>query len=526
MDITYLGHAGFLIESDQNLLLIDPWLNPDGAFSKSWYQFPDNHFLFNEINDYFSKSQKAKYIYISHEHKDHFDEYFLNSLRDKEFNFIIPKYKSKTFKRDILKIQCNKIIECLDSVELMINDMSIRLFIDDTGINRDSAIGIKSNDYTFLNMNDCKIYERADEIKSYYDVINVSAVQFSGATWYPICFDFDESEKQKLMLDKKNKKFQLVLNFLNIINSNYYIPSAGPPCFLADELKYINFIKNSQFPRSDEFIDFLNESDTNCNVLSMNPGSKFIFKSEKLVGSNISIDKNFEKYINDYSNKYLNTYRSNNINFKELCNELILENTKKLKIFKNLSLEEPYPLYFIINEYDLHMVKIDFNIKKVELINSESYTFGNQYYKVNAPGWLYKKILNREISWADFSLTFRLKIIRNPNIYSSFVQGFILSEIKDCRFLLDMIMQLKSNEEKIIISNNNVNYQIDRYCPHMGADLKDCNIIDDKYVICPRHGWKFDITNNGKCIESHDATINAIKVNSPNKCKKVDKNEL
>ena len=66
LKITYLGHAGFVVESSDVLLLMDPWLSPNGAFCKSWYQYPNNHFLFDSVNEFFSKSEKDKYIYISH----------------------------------------------------------------------------------------------------------------------------------------------------------------------------------------------------------------------------------------------------------------------------------------------------------------------------------------------------------------------------------------------------------------------------------------------------------------------------
>ena len=75
-----------------------------------------------------------------------------------------------------------------------------------------------------------------------------------------------------------------------------------------------------------------------------------------------------------------------------------------------------------------------------------------------------------------------------------------------------MIMELQNQDKRIIISNiDNNEYEIDRYCPHTGADLKDTPITDCRYVVCPRHGWKFDLFNKGICKESHDATINVIK---------------
>ncbi len=39
MLITYLGHAGFCVETSRSLVIMDPWLSPLGAFDSAWFQF-------------------------------------------------------------------------------------------------------------------------------------------------------------------------------------------------------------------------------------------------------------------------------------------------------------------------------------------------------------------------------------------------------------------------------------------------------------------------------------------------------
>jgi|GEM_PF-5864128 len=43
---------------------------------------------------------KDKYIYVSHEHKDHFDLEFLNSLRSRDFELLIPKFRRNALALD------------------------------------------------------------------------------------------------------------------------------------------------------------------------------------------------------------------------------------------------------------------------------------------------------------------------------------------------------------------------------------------------------------------------------------------
>ena len=69
-----------MYETKNEMILMDPWMSKEGAFDSSWYQFPSNHKLGDEIRESISKTDKDVYIYISHDHKDHFDVPFLETL--------------------------------------------------------------------------------------------------------------------------------------------------------------------------------------------------------------------------------------------------------------------------------------------------------------------------------------------------------------------------------------------------------------------------------------------------------------
>ncbi|HET9888880.1 MAG TPA: (2Fe-2S)-binding protein, partial [Mycobacterium sp.] len=43
MQVTSVGHAGFLIQTQAGSILCDPWVNP--AYFASWFPFPDNSSL-------------------------------------------------------------------------------------------------------------------------------------------------------------------------------------------------------------------------------------------------------------------------------------------------------------------------------------------------------------------------------------------------------------------------------------------------------------------------------------------------
>jgi len=51
------------------------------SFRLSLVPIPRNHHLAAFVREKLSDSRKERFVYISHEHKDHFDPAFLNSLQ-------------------------------------------------------------------------------------------------------------------------------------------------------------------------------------------------------------------------------------------------------------------------------------------------------------------------------------------------------------------------------------------------------------------------------------------------------------
>ena len=84
MQVTSVGHAGFLIETKAGSILCDPWVNP--AYFASWFPFPDNSTLdWDALGD-------CDYLYVSHLHKDHFDPEHLRAHVNKDAVVLLPDY--------------------------------------------------------------------------------------------------------------------------------------------------------------------------------------------------------------------------------------------------------------------------------------------------------------------------------------------------------------------------------------------------------------------------------------------------
>ncbi len=516
MKIQSLGHAGFWVESEKTIIVCDPWLSDQGAFDGAWFQYPCNHHLADTVLDKFHTSSKQKFIYISHEHKDHFDINFLKTLIDCDFQFIIPSFRRNELFSSISAHFTQKVVLALDNLKITAGDCNVTLFIDDNELNRDSAILISNEDLKFLNLNDCKIYDRLTKIRNENKNIAALAIQFSGATWHPTCYDYDEETYSKISKKKVLSKFELVAKAIDKIAPKFVIPSAGPACFLDPDLIHINFQESNIFPKADLFINYLQRRNkiefSKCyNLL---PSDILDLESDVFTSNfDKSIhDENFETYIREYASRYDNFFEKRkkkiNLSSKEkYWKSLIQILVGKLDAFTEKK-QIHRCLYFQLYEIDDQLIKIDFqnNILSIvpEITEKDHYLISVHLYDL-------VPVLDKEMTWEDFSLTFRMKLNREPDIYQVLIQGFLILEAEDLEMFCEHVISIENKNERITIEVQGCKMTVDRYCPHQGADLKNGWIEEDRYLICPRHGWRFDLMNEGTC-HSNNACVHAINL--------------
>ena len=104
--------------------------------------------------------------------------------------------------------------------------------------------------------------------------------------------------------------------------------------------------------------------------------------------------------------------------------------------------------------------------------------------------------------------TFRMQLSRTPDTYNTLVAGFLLVEAEDLPAFCDKHRAIEERRERCIVEAGGKQYEIDRFCPHLGGDLERGSVEADRYLVCPRHGWRFDLQNGGACV-GNAGTVNA-----------------
>jgi UDP-MurNAc hydroxylase len=513
MEIMYLGHAGFCVETADAILVMDPWLSSHGAFDAAWFQFPQNHHLAPLLRQRLAASRKPRFIYISHEHHDHFDPDFLAGL-PKDVTYLIADFQRPAVKDALVSLGASRVIACAHGQAVAIPGGCVKLYLDDSGLNRDSGILFRSADTAFLNLNDCKLYDELPEIVRSEGPISVFTCQFSGATWHPTCYDYSRDEYERISRHKMMSKFEMVARAIDITKPQVYLPSAGPACFLDPALLHLNFERVNIFPRVPKLFQYFEKrlADSPTRLMDISPGDILHTPDNRMVrNGGTALDENdFESYIKSYTAQYTAFFsaqqsRGLQHDAESVLAQLKIELERKLSEF-TLHTRVQVPLYFGLLDHARALVRVGFAERAVEIVPAVREL---DYYSIVAPAWQVSRILDRSITWEQFALTFRMRLNRKPDIYQTLIQGFLLMEPEDLNWFCAKLLEIEEKQKRSVIEAGGTRYSIDRYCPHQGADLSQGWLDQGRLWTCPRHRWQFALDKDGRCLTS-DASIHAI----------------
>jgi UDP-MurNAc hydroxylase len=515
MRITFLGHAGFCVETEHAIVITDPWLSPNGAFDSAWFQYPRNHHLAALVQEKLADDSKARYVYISHEHKDHLDVDFMASLRCRDFTLVIPQFRRDYLETAFADYRCLDVVACADGGEVEIPGGSLKLYLDDSELNRDSAILVRAGDTRFLDLNDCRIFDALPMILREEGSIDVFACQFSGAGWHPTCYAYPRETYTAISEKKVRAKFLAVARALTTLKPRVYIASAGPPCFLDPRLLHLNFEPVNIFPRPPQLHAFLEQrvGSQGTSWPDMMPGDivdaeagSVVYRSPERVD-----ESTHERYVRSYAALYEGFFEERRRRFEEQGqNGHLLESLRAALLDKleGLTLHDRIetPLFFVLEDQPERFLRVDFPKKQVEYATVADDT--NQY-TIAAPSWEVARVLDGKITWDDFSLSFRMELNREPDVYHTVVQGFLRLETEDMNWFCAKLLNIENNQERIVVEAGGRRYAVNRYCPHQGGDLTRAWVEEDRFLTCPRHQWQFDLENEG-AARRNEGCIHAV----------------
>ena len=233
MRITFLGHAGLFVETRHGSVLCDPWFTP--AYFGSWFPFPRNDHL--DVTRFGSPD----YLYLSHLHLDHYDPAFLSRHVDTSATVLLPQFAVPYQEEALRRLGFTRFERPPHGEAVDLDGLEVALFAMNEpadGPLGDSALIVGDGEVRILNQNDARpgdiaALQRLGPYDGHF-------LQFSGAIWYPVAYDFPPEEKARLGRTKRANQMERARQYVEWIGAAHVFPSAGPPCFLDDDLFAVN----------------------------------------------------------------------------------------------------------------------------------------------------------------------------------------------------------------------------------------------------------------------------------------------
>ncbi|NBW31916.1 MAG: (2Fe-2S)-binding protein, partial [bacterium] len=143
----------------------------------------------------------------------------------------------------------------------------------------DSALLVDDGEERLLNLNDSRPTDPDRLLVQ--GAIDICLLQFSGAIWYPMVYEMPTKAAEALAKKKRAAQFTRAARYVEIISPRVVIPSAGPPCFLDDELFRWNDVHDADdsiFPDQRFMVERL-QAEGQAAVLML-PGSVGAFNAD------------------------------------------------------------------------------------------------------------------------------------------------------------------------------------------------------------------------------------------------------
>lgn len=239
--LTFLNHAGFIVEDETSLLICDPWLE-GSAFNGGWSLVDSSTSNF-EVHTYCRDSRKQPFIWYSHEHSDHFNVKFLRGFVD-EFPEVEVLFQ-KTIDRRVVAFLSSlgvRVVEVDESPFHMSPNLKISVFPFGGS---DSFCFVEVHGRTILNLNDCSVntpveLETVDRrLPRRHGRIDIMMTQFGYASWVGNEEDWQTREKYAAeILDR-------MIDQVSFFSPENVVPFASFVKFSLPDNEYLNDHQNT-----------------------------------------------------------------------------------------------------------------------------------------------------------------------------------------------------------------------------------------------------------------------------------------
>jgi UDP-MurNAc hydroxylase len=523
MRITSIGHAGMLVETAAGRIVCDPWFTP--AYFASWFPFPDNSAFGSEADP--AGIRDAEYLFVSHLHHDHFDPHWLGANMSKDTTVLLPDYQVPDLREELEKLGFRNFVQTRNR-EVTELPGGLRILIDalitpTDGPLGDSGLAIDDGEVRIFNQNDARPVE--DGPVTAFGPYDAHFLQYSGAIWYPMVYDFPERMKATVGRRKRENGMARALRYVDQFQAKQVFPFAGPPCFLdgRDDLFALNDFDDDPanvFPSQLAFLEFMREQGHDNGHLFV-PGTTVVLgadgKCEIEQVSQAQIDEIYgdrRGYLTNYQKRAQPQIDAMHAGLPQDKSDLVGQLKEWIEpllawadhtcagLNGRILLETTVPEDSTdprAGEVDLQIV-FDFLTRTVGVWDGEA----ECRYKFRTERPLIEHLVRtRTADWVnELFLSCRFQASRKGP-YNEYIYTFFKSLSEEHMTYVEGYYAESSDVTDLAKAEG---YAVQRHCPHLKADLTRFGTVDDGVLTCSMHGWQFDLAS-GRCLTSDDRKL-------------------
>src|SRR6478735_3876726 len=223
--IQFLNHASVRIITDAVTLVSDPWLS--GSICNNGWE------LIWTSEQLYPLAADSRFVWISHEHPDHFSPEFFRRLDGKKPEVLFQSTRDRRVARYLTDRGFS--VRELSRHERFPLSSREQFMIGRSGL-YDSWSLFESPAKRILNINDCIVKTAADlrAIKKRVGHVDVLLTQFSYAGWV------GSRSSKRLREEGAKRRLDVVRNQLTHLEPDYVIPFASFVRFCHEENSYLN----------------------------------------------------------------------------------------------------------------------------------------------------------------------------------------------------------------------------------------------------------------------------------------------
>jgi len=504
MRITFLGHAGCLVQTRHGSVLCDPWFTP--AYFGSWFPFPRNDDVHTDA------MHSPDYLYISHLHHDHFDPEWLTTNVSKDARVLLPEFGIDLLARELRAIGFHDFVRTKHGERVDLDGLGITILAMTTpadGPLGDSAIVIDDGSTRLLNQNDARVGD-LDALHA-LGPFDAQLLQFSGAIWYPIAYDFEPAEKERLARTKRIDEMERAERYVAAVDATHVFPCAGPPCFLDPDLFAFNDLDRDPaniFPDQPVFLEQLAAHGTDTAHLIV-PGSVIELEAGNCKITHPSNDAatvpfaGKRAYLEQYQRDWADWLTIERRSWARAGHDLVGE---LAAWFEPLLDAAPITSAGVAGNVVLDVnVCIDFVESNVRHWRGEPYV-----YKLDVERRLLETLLDDHVEdWVNSLLLSCRFTAHRDGPFNEFVLSFFKSLSPErMAYVEECHGAVRRRTDEFFERDG---WRIEKWCPHRQADLSRFGTIEGGELTCSLHHWRFDLAT-GRCLTSDDRHLRCERV--------------